>query len=168
MEELRLLEIKLSFISSLIWPATIIAVALLFRGQIRDLIQRLRSGELAGAKFDFHEAASGYIDSKLDELAQETDPMDRQEIAGEIKGVSAILGSIHPISLAIMIDAAEGTHAWIGSSYTGKKEYFDALEQKGLAVVHQDPHRDGDAEAYSISFTQTGRKLLESIGMSPR
>jgi hypothetical protein len=166
MDSIELTKAWLAFASSLAWPGAILTIAFLFRSQLRNLIQRLQSGELAGAKFNFNEAASGFIESKIDELAGQSDPSRRALLAGEIKGVAAILGSIHPISLAILIDAAAGAHAWIGGSYLGKKKYFDELEQAGLAntKISKGKKLAGEIEA-RIEFTNKGRELIRSIGM---
>ncbi len=163
----ELVKAWLSFLSSPAWPAVLLAIALLFRTQLRNLIQRLQSGEVAGAKFSFNEAASGFIQSRIDELARQSDPSQRARLAGEIKGIAAILGSIHPVSLAIMIDAAQGPHTWIGGSYTSKKQYFDELETARLANVHVKHNAKKELEA-RITFTERGRELLESVGMSPK
>ncbi len=48
---------KLTFIAELVkagvWPATVIAILVIFRGQIKSLLSRLRKGRLWSAEFDF-------------------------------------------------------------------------------------------------------------------
>lgn len=166
MDNVELVKTWLSFLSSLAWPAAVLTIALLFRTQLRSLIQRLQSSEIAGARFNFNEAASGFIESRIDELAGQTDASQRAQLAGEIKGVAAVLGSIHPVSLAIMIDSAQGLHAWIGGSYTDKKQYFDDLERAGLATVHTEYSEEANAVEARISFTERGREVIEAIGMA--
>lgn len=166
MERVELIKAWLSFFSSLAWPTALLMIAVVFRAQLRSLIQRVQSGEVAGAKFTFQEVASGFIESKIDELASQNDPSQRTKLAGEIKGAAHALGGIHPIALAILIDGAQaGGQIWIEGSYTGKKEYFDALEKAGLATVHTDHDSRGTFHA-QIKPTERGRELLESIGMS--
>lgn len=159
------LKLLLDFIESLVWPAVVLTGIILFRQQVRSLIQRLKSGEAAGVKFNFNEAASGFIKSTIDELAVESDASKRVLLAGEIKGMANVLNSIHPISLAILIDGAQGYHAWVGGSYTGKKQYFDMLEDAGLAVVELGKDEVGEVEA-RLRYTDRGKDLIESIGMN--
>ena len=82
MGNIELVKAWLSFFSSLAWPAAFLIIAFVFRAQFRNLIQRLQSGEVAGAKFSFQEAASGYIESRIDELAGQNDPTQRAKLAG--------------------------------------------------------------------------------------
>jgi hypothetical protein len=91
MERIELTKAWLAFFSSLAWPIVALAIAFLFRAQVRELLTRVRSGEIAGAKFAFSEAA-GVIREKVDELAQQPDPEQRGRIAQEIKQVAASLG----------------------------------------------------------------------------
>ena len=65
----------------------------------------------------------------------------------------------------VLIDGAQpGGQMWLGATYTDKKQYFDALEQVGLATVETD--NAGNMVSARIKPTQRGRELLESIGMS--
>jgi len=163
MANVELVKAWLSFLSSLAWPAALLTIACIFRTQLRNLIQRLQSGEVAGAKFNFNEAASAFIQSKLDELADQNDPRRRARLAGEIKGVAAAISGIHPLSLGILINAAEGPHSWVSTAYTSKRVYFDELEQADL--THVRTQGDGDTLEASLETTPSGRNLLESIGM---
>jgi hypothetical protein len=158
----------LTFVSSLAWPIVTIIVFITFRAKFAMLIDRLRSGELAGAKFSFNETASGYVQSRIDELAQQKDPTQRTILAGEIKTVAAILGGIHPVALAILINAAEcsGTTWWIGETYLGKKSQFDSLVQAGLATIEESTDSAGRLAA-QIFLTERGVELMRSIGLEP-
>ncbi len=165
MDDPEVIKAWLAFISSLIWPLVTIVIVLIFRSKIASLTERLRSGEVAGAKFSFNETASGFIQSRIDDLAQQSDPTLRAVLASEIKNVATILGSIHPISLAALINAAEsGGQLWTGPVYLPKKKYFDALEQSGLAKVDEKTMSNGLLVA-ELHITDRGKELLRSVGM---
>ena len=165
MESAELTKAWLSFLASLTWPAVSVAMIVIFRRQFQSLIERLKSGEVVGAKFSFNETASGFIQSKIDDLAQQSDPTERAVLAGEIKEVAAILGSIHPISLAVLINAAEpGGQLWTGPVYLPKKKYFEDLERAGLSKTIEETMSNGLLVA-KLQITDRGKDLLRSIGM---
>jgi hypothetical protein len=121
--------------------------------------------EVGGAKFSFNETASGFITSKIDDLALQEDPNQRALIAGEIKGVAAILNGIHPISLAILINAGEpGGMIWTSTTYTSKKTYFENLENAGLGKTTEETMSNGLLTA-KFTISERGRELLRNIGM---
>jgi len=165
MDNPEVIKAWLVFVSSLIWPLATIIIVLIFRSNIASLTERLRSGEVAGAKFSFNETATAFIQSRIDDLAQQSDPTLRAALAGEIKDVAAKNGSLHPISLAALINAAEsGGQLWTGPVYLPKKKYFDALEQSGLAKIDGKTMSNGLLVA-ELHITEQGKELLRSIGM---
>ena len=99
-------------------------------------------------------------------MAEEPDSGKRAKLVGEIKGVADVLGAIHPISLSLLISAGSGAGgaSWIGGSYTGKKEFFDAVQRAGLARVKESRDREGMLEA-SLELTAEGKSLLNAIGL---
>ncbi|KAF0813473.1 hypothetical protein IGB42_01824 [Andreprevotia sp. IGB-42] len=165
MIELELTKAWLAFLSSLTWPIVVVIVLCLFRHKIAALSERLSSGEVAGAKFSFNETASGYIESRIDDLAGQKDPEKRAALAGEIKDVAAVLGGIHPISLSLLINAGEpGGQLWVGDTYLKKKERFEVLQQQGLASVETKTMSNGALVA-ELHLTDKGRGLLRNLGM---
>ena len=77
------LEIWLTFLSSFAWPITAVFVIFMFRGQLMELTGRVKTGEFAGAKFEFSEAAAGYISASVDGLAKERNPQKREKIGAK-------------------------------------------------------------------------------------
>lgn len=136
-----------------------------FRHRLSSLIERIKSGEVAGAKFTFNEAAAGYIQSRMDDLAKTSNQKEREVLAVEIKGVATALGSLHPFSLANIILASEGNHCWVADAYTNKKTYFDQIEDAGLAKTKLTTGSDGRLEA-RLEFTAKGKEFLRNIGIS--
>ncbi len=162
MEQHALLKIWLDFIAGLAWPALVLALILVFRIQLRNLFIRLKSGEIAGAKFDFNEVAAGYIRSSIDELASASDPNDRADIAGRIKGLASVLGGVHPIAIGYLINAVGGPgHRWVDMS---NEQHFTELERLGLATIHR--MTDDGKPAITLVFTPKGAELMKSIGFT--
>jgi hypothetical protein len=93
MDRVELTKVWLTFISSLAWPAVTLAIAVLFRAQLRTILSRLRSGEIAGVKFSLVEAAEA-ISTKADALVKEPDAAQRGRLAQEIKVIASSLGAI--------------------------------------------------------------------------
>ena len=67
--------------------------------------------------------------------------------------------------MAILIDAAQTVHTWVGASYTDKKKFFDELERSGLGTVIINLKSNGVAEA-GVKLTPKGINIIESIGMT--
>lgn len=165
MNFIELLKVLLDFLSTLIWPIVLLIFIFNFKKPINSLIERIKSGEVAGAKFTFNETASGFISSKIDVLAKQQDPNQRALIADEIKDVAVILNSVHPVALAILINAAEGGGMiWSSTAYLDKKQYFDALEKAGLSKTKEETMSNGLLTA-KIEISTRGYDLLRSIGM---
>lgn len=160
------LEVWLTFIASLMWPVGVVVVVMLFRGQISELTGRVQTGEFAGAKFTFSEAAAGYIRESVDDLAREQNPERREKLAENIQNVADALGALHPRSLGILITGTKGCHSWVDTAYTSENNYFQKLEDLGLARVIE-RQRDGKLDA-SLKYTQKGKDFLVSIGFSPK
>ena len=57
---------------------------------------------------------TGYIKSKISDIAKEADPKQRAILVGEIKGIAEALNSIHPVSLSFLITAGSQSHRWVG------------------------------------------------------
>ncbi len=93
MDRVELTKAWLTFFGSLAWLAVTLAVAVLFRAQLRAILSRLRSGEIAGAKFSLAEAAEA-ISTRADALVKEPDAAQRGRLAQEIKEVASSLGAI--------------------------------------------------------------------------
>lgn len=160
------LEVWLTFIASLTWPIVVVVVIMLFRGQISELTGRVQTGEIAGAKFTFSEAAAGYIRASVDDLAREKNPERREKLAENIRNVADALGALHPRALGILITGTKGCNSWVADAYTSEKTYFQKLEELGLAKIIE-KQRDGRLEA-SLKYSQKGKNLLISIGFSPK
>ena len=157
------LKAWLGFLGSFAWPVVILVLVLMFRSQLTELTKRIESGEIAGAKFSFQEAAAGYIQNSIGELAQESDPIRRESLANDIRSVASALGAVNPKSLGMMITASDSCHYWVDPAHD-KLINLQQIEKLGLAKL-EDRIRDGKAE-YSIRFTDKGVHLLKSIGIS--
>jgi hypothetical protein len=58
------MEFVASVVGSLAWPIAVIVAAMLFRRQVGSLLDRLRRGEVLGAKWDFGEGIAD-VESQL-------------------------------------------------------------------------------------------------------
>jgi hypothetical protein len=158
------LEIWLTFMASFAWPLSLVLLVLLFQGQITELTGRVRTGEFAGAKFTFAEAAAGYIRASVNDLAKEQNPQKREALAENIRSVADALGALHPRSLGILITGTKGCHVWVDDAYLSEKQYFKKIEEMGLVKVIE-RKRDNKLEAF-LAYTKKGKELLVSIGFS--
>lgn len=163
---IEVIKVILDFLANLIWPIVLLIFISNFKKPITSLIERVKSGEVAGAKFTFNEAVSGYISNKIDDLAKQSDPQQRSLLADEIKDIATTLGSIHPVTLALLINSAEsGGMLWTGQTYLDKKYYFEELEKTGLGTVKEETMSNGLLTA-KITTSKQGEELLNKIGMS--
>ncbi len=156
------LRIWLTFISSLRWPAVLLIFLVVFKSQLVGFATHVRDGETETSWSGFPKAPAGYISARIDALASEPDSRRRSEMAEEIHGVAAKLGSIHPRSLGIFITGAGGSYLWDENSYSGQKKFFDQLESSGLAKVRTSRINE-DFHVY-LKYTPKGIELLRSVG----
>ncbi|PKH34542.1 hypothetical protein [Shewanella sp. ALD9] len=161
----KILEISLEYINALVWPGVLLVIIFSFKKQVENLFVRVKTSEIAGAKFSFTEVASGMISSKVDAIADETDPKLRAKLAVEVKSVAAILGAIHPITLSLLIGGAGG-NAWSKSIYQSERNYFDQLEEGKLAKVIKEGEDKGEDSLgfVKLELLHKGEELLSSIG----
>jgi plasmid stabilization system protein ParE len=157
------LEIWLTFISSFAWPIALLLIVFTFRGQLAELTGRVRTGEFAGAKFEFSEAAAGFIRASVDDLAKEQNPQKREELAKEIRSVADALTALHPRALALLVTGVKGCMRWVGSQ-GAEMPYFARLESLGLVNLVRGT--DDGKESLSLKYTPKGKELLLAIGMS--
>ena len=160
--EADILKLWLDFIGKLIWPVVFLIFVFLFKNSFAALVNRLKSGEVAGAKLTFNEAASGLIESKVDSIAHENNPDKRQKLAAQVKDIAHTIGAIHPISLSLLIEGADNMH-WVGAAYTDKKHNFAQLELAGLAQVKEKQNQANKLEA-TLKILPKGKILLTEIG----
>lgn len=158
------LEIWLNFISTFAWPLAILAVVFIFRGQLNELTGRVKTSEFAGAKFEFSEAAAGYIRASVSDLAKEQSPLRREQLAQNIRGVADALNALHPRSLALLITGVKGCHSW-GGDLSDEQPYFVKLEALDLVRIIRT--QDSGGENIALKYTKKGKDLLLNIGMSP-
>lgn len=155
------LGVILNFVSSLIWPVVLLVIVFSFKRQIESLFDRIKTSEIAGAKFSFSEAASGLISSKVDSIAEEENAQRRAMLADEVKTLAEAIGAIHPVALSILIGGANGS-SWSSGAYEGEKKYFQQLEKANLAVIKK--KTDEHLKLISLELQPKGKELLDSIG----
>jgi|WetSurMetagenome_2_1015567.scaffolds.fasta_scaffold565425_1 hypothetical protein len=157
------LEVWLSFISALVWPLLLAITLIVFKSDIQNLLGKVRSSEIAGAKFTFEQTANGYILDKLDEIVKEKSEVGRKLIAERMRETSDVIGSIPPKSFGYFITGV-GEHFWGKSIYESDKKYFDYLVNSKLVIVEKE--KEVSSSRVRLTYTNKGRFLLKQIGFS--
>jgi hypothetical protein len=159
-------------LGTLAWPVVVVYIVFSFKKEIDELLKRLKSAELVGAKITLNELGAGLIEDTIAEVVDQPDPKVRARLAEDIKKATVILGSIHPISLSILIqgvehlfDDSQPVNSFTWEYYIDKKKYFDELNKSGLAKI-QDRHDDEGMSEVSVYPTEKGKDLLKTIGVN--
>ena len=159
MTDPTLLKAWLDFISSLVWPGVSLILLITFRNQIEKLLERIKSGKMAGAEFNFAETAA-----KLNkDLSTQKDELNEQK--QKLDGVTVFLFNT-------LINEAELRHLEGLASpdpYPLKKTGFTERELKHLrdsrlieipSGYGQLPEHIPDLREYA-ALTKTGRYYLQ-------
>ena len=152
---------------SLVWPTVVFVLVFSFRRDIKQLIVRAKSLEIAGTKSEFadHAAVFGYLERKTKEVANESDPATRRALAEEIKKTTDELGGIHPLSLGFLIEIGRGVSR--DDSWAQYNEEIFRLHERGMIEFRSKPSKANEVTKYTEArLTAEGLNFLKRIGFS--
>ncbi|MGH1354043.1 MAG: hypothetical protein ACRBBS_03035 [Thalassovita sp.] len=136
-----------------------------FRHDIKQLIVRTKSLEIAGTKSEFsdHAAVFGYLEKKAQEVANESDPAARKALAKEIKATTTELGGIHPLSLGFLIEIGRGVGR--DDSWAQYSEELFSLSELSLIEFRNKITKASDiTRETEARLTVDGLDFLKRIG----
>lgn len=152
---------------SLVWPAVVFVLVFSFRRDIKQLIVRAKSLEIAGTKSEFadHAAVFGYLERKTKEVANETDPAARRALAREIKKTTDELGGLHPLSLGFLIEIGRGVSR--DDAWAEHNEEVFSLYKHGMIEFRSKVSKVNEVTASTEArLTAEGLDFLKRIGFS--
>ncbi len=102
-------KLTVEFVKSIIWPTTLIFVLLYFKREIMAIFNRVKTIKKGDLQFELFEIASGYIESSIQALESENDPLKRRNLIEDIRKTASQIQSIHPISLGLLLNLSENS-----------------------------------------------------------
>lgn len=159
-------------LSAYSWPIVLLISVVYFHDDISELTKRAKSIEVAGTKSEFvdYAAAFGYVESKLDKLASESDLQEREKLRNQIAGVTKDLQGLHPISLGFLI--AIGRNVSADQSWETYPDYVFELMKSGYIEFdkevstpeHITYELDNPENTVYAHLTDKGRSFLIKLG----
>ncbi len=162
----------LNFLTTFVWPVTTIALAIIFKKDISNLIEKRKitnSVEDNKWEFDNFSTSFGYVESQMDKIIEKSESKEVNFLINEIKDTTQKLQGIHPISLAILIEMGEGIIS--SSSWKTKTSYLIELQKKSFICLEPKVDTADEIKFYkdnrnntSARLTKKGNEFLDKIG----
>lgn len=161
----EIIKFAVDFVSTVVWPATIIFTLFYFKREISNIFGRVKTVKKGDIQLELFEVASGYIENSIQALAIENDPSKRQYLIDDIKKTASLIQSIHPISVGLLLNLSEnsaGCHDYHGTSLDFKKSF--AKELVDLAYIHWNVEEGDHGKIDRLRLRHKGYDFLVSIG----
>lgn len=165
------------FLTKLIFPITIIILALIFKSSLESLIPRTSKAELLGSKWEFvsSEVSKEYVNQELGRILGEKNiPPEARESIEKIRDNSNTLFGISPISLYYLIGSSDCSalnyDMLLQEKNSNNLKEIHKLESAGLATLtvkeSVEDHKDiFGKQQLTIRPTKIGVIFLRSIGI---